>query len=111
MGGKAQRARFGRCCSRQRSATWRSRADRGCNDRRRDVLSCVFDDRKLCLRERVVRSAIIQIHAARDEAATTNKFLGVVEDLWSEVALQRVLAKFGVGKVFRLTIGASIPSS
>ena len=84
---KTQRAGFGGCRSRERCAAGRSRAGRSGNDRRRNVLSCVFDDRKLCLRERVIGSAIIQIHATRDELATTNKFLGVVEDLWSKVAL------------------------
>ena len=87
MRGKTQRARFGGCSSRERSAAGWSGTDRSGNDRRWNILSCVFDDRELCLRERIVRSAIVQIHAARDEAAATKKFLGVVEDLWFEVAL------------------------
>ena len=108
---KTQRARFGGCRGRERSPTGRSRIDWSGNDSRRNVLSCVVDDCELCLRERIVRSAVVQIHAARDELASTKKFLSVVEDLWFEVTLWRVLVEFRADEVFPLTIGASMPSS
>jgi hypothetical protein len=61
-------------------------------------LSCVVDDGKLGLRERIVRPAVVQVDTARDKLASTSKFLAVIEELRPEVALETVLAESWIRK-------------
>ena len=51
-------------------------------------MPCVFDYGELCLRDGVVGSAVVQVETARDELAAAGEFIGMVEDLGFEEALE-----------------------
>ena len=57
-------------------------------------MPCVVDYGELCLRDGVVGSAIVQIETSWDELAAASEFVGVVEDLRFEEALERMLVGF-----------------